>query len=260
VGALDRKGDMTMLITSLFSGETDLECIESSLGELLWQIDDPALAPDLATQLELHIRHCAACRLQISLQRDVESGLRNGQLKIHASLNDVPAWVRPVSGFSGLALAASLALIFIIPPSLPNSNMVVRGGDDPEIISPLPDVVIHDRTPHIQWTTMERANKYRVSVRTVDGQYSWSSETTAAEVTIPDESHLPASARLRVSVEPIPAHAAPDGAIRSSFRTGSWREFLGFRVGAAPREILAGALLGGLGLLIGLATLLKHRS
>ena len=248
-----------MLITFPSSGELDFECIESGLGELIWRIDDPTTSPELLEQLELHVQHCAACRLQMSLQREVASGLRDGQLTVHDSSIARPSWAQWSSGAGGLALAACLALIFILPPVQPNDAMILRGDDDPVVESPLPDVVIHDRTPQISWTKLDRATKYKVSVRDIDGDYQWSGETTSNSISVADISALPPSSRLRVRVETVPAHAAPDGGLQSSFRTGSLREFVGFRLGSAPRRLRYGALLGSLGLLVGLASFLRFR-
>jgi hypothetical protein len=248
-----------MLMTIPFSGEQDFECIESSLGELIWRIDDPTTSSELLDDLELHVQHCAACRLQMSLQREVASGLRDGRLTMLAPSIARPSWAPWSSGVGAMALAACLALIFILPPVQSNEALVMRGDDSPVVVSPLPDVVIHDRTPQITWTKLDRATQYRVSVRDVDGDYQWSGETTSNSISISENAALPSSSRLRIRVETIPAHAAPDGGLQSSFRTGDWREFVDFRLGSAPRSLRFGALLGSLGLLVGLTSLLRFR-
>ncbi len=235
------------------------ECIEPGLGEQIWRVDDPTTSPGLRSEIELHLRHCAACRLRSSLERDVADGLRDGRLSVSAPTAIRPSWARWTTGAGAAALAACLALIFLLPPRGAVDDMLLRGADDVAVTAPRPDEVVLDRTPAIRWTALERANSYRVTVRDVDGDYAWTGETTDTELSIPDSDPLPSSARLRIEVVPTPAVAAPDGGLRSSFRSGSMGEFLGFRAERSHPGVKLGALLGGLALLIGGIAAIRQR-
>lgn len=240
------------------SGERDYECIDPGLGEQIWRIDDPATPPDLSRRLVAHVRHCADCRLHLALTRDLAAGLRDGTLAAEVAAGS-PAWARWTGGLGGLALAACLALVFLLPPAPAGEDRLLRGADAPAVTAPVPDAVILDRTPVVRWTPVERATRYRVSVREVGGDFAWSAETSGNEIAVPAAATLPRAARLRVDVEPVPAHLVRGGRLQSSFRTGGWNEFLGFRLQAAPAGLLVGAIAGLAGLLAGGLGVLRHR-
>ncbi|HPF36774.1 MAG TPA: hypothetical protein P5571_11000 [Candidatus Krumholzibacteria bacterium] len=248
---------MSLNVGSPSSGERNFECIEPDLGAQTLLIDDPATDSELKSRLTHHVAHCADCRLRVALARDMAAGLRSGLLQ--APEDGTPAWVRWTGGLGGLALAASLALVFLLPPSPPGSGRIQRGADDPHVTAPVADSVIRDRTPVLRWTPVDRATGYRVSVREVGGGFVWEAETSTPEIGLPAAAVLPPSSRLRVDVEPVPGHLVRGGRLQSSFRTGSWDEYLPFRFGAAPRVVLAGALAGLAGLVVGLFGLMRGR-
>lgn len=247
---------MRMQIPS--SGERDFECIDPGLGAQIWRLDDPTTAPGLRDRLDLHVRHCADCRLALAVAREAGEGLRAGRLVVAGPL--LPAWIRWTGGLGAGALAACLALVFLLPPRPAGDSPLLRGTGAPAVTSPAPDTVIRDRTPEIRWTPLEHAVRYRITVREVGGDYAWQGESVTPAFALPSGADLPVSSRFRVDVEPVPAHAAPGGRLQSSFRTGSWGEFVDFRLGAAPPALLAGALAGLAGLLAGAYGLFRHRS
>lgn len=232
---------------------SDYECIDPTLGDQIWRLEDPATATDLRTQLATHVRYCAACRLRRSLVEEVSGGLREGRLSLRVPVRH-PAWTMWTTRVGALAAAACLALIFVLPPRLATDGLVMRGDDEPRIIDPLAGTVIADHTPTIRWTAIPRATAYRVSVREIGGSYAWHTETSQNDAAVPADAPLPASARLRVTVEPVPTHLAPAGGLQASFRSGSWREFIGFRVMAAPPLVLVVAVGGMLTTMVGILT------
>lgn len=249
-----------MLAVNPGAGGFDYECIDPSLGEHLWRLDDPTTAADLQTRLQRHLRHCSVCRQRVALSRTVAEGLQDGRLVIRPMQADRRVWSEWSLNLGVGVLAACLALVFVLPPRLPGLDLVMRGGNGPFIAAPLPGSVVLDRTPVIRWTRIERASSYRVSLREVGGDFQWSGETTSPEVSLPASARLPVSARFRVGVEPVPAHLVADGALQTSFRTGTWREFAAFRLGAAPPAILIGALAGALALMVGAMGWLRTRT
>jgi len=248
-----------MTIQNPSSGDRIYECIDDGLGSQIWRLDDPTTNPELQERLRLHVRHCAACRERLAVTRHTAAGLADGSLSLTPAATPRQAWPVWLSGAGAAALAACLALVFLLPPRTAGDGLILRGEGDAAILAPKADTVIRDRTPEIRWTPVDKARGYDVTVREVDGDYRWEGRSAAPSLTLPDDAGLPSSARFRVEVTPEPAHLGSDG-LRTSFRTGTWSEFLDFRLRAAPRPLVPGALLGALALLVGLAARLRPRS
>lgn len=227
------------------------ECIEPTLGEQIWRLGAPDCPAELRPRLEAHLRHCAHCRLELAIERRVGAELETGGLRISPGRGGSrkAAWF---SGAGVAALAAGLALLLLAPPRAAHQDMIVRGDDQPAIERPVPDEVVRGGRPQLRWTELAGANRYQVRITMVDGGYTWTSTTTEPQAAVPEGMELPVGARFRAEVEPIPAHAAPDGALRTSFRTGDAGEWFSYRLrrGAPAGRWLAGA--GVLGALTGL--------
>ena len=228
----------------------EFECIDAELGDQLWRRDDPDCPAELRRRLDLHHAHCAACRLQVAVQERTAAGLRDGRLKLAAPASGrLPVWL---GTFGGTALAAGLALVLLLPPRAPHEDLVLRGAADgmPAIERPVPGEVVRGGRPTLRWTPLDGASRYEVQVTMAEGDYSWSASTDQAEARVPAGMDLPRDARFRVSVAPVPAHLAPDGAMRTSFRTGDTAAWLGYRLrrGATPGR--AAGLVGALSLLL----------
>lgn len=239
-----------MAMTNLETYHPDYECIDPELGAELWRLEDPDTDDELRSRLGRHLRHCAACRQRNALSRVVAEGLRDGRLTLRPVAAGA-SWAIWSQGLGAGALAACLALMLALPPRLPATALTMRGGDGPVVTAPLPGSVILDRTPVLRWTAVAPATRYHVTIREVGGDYQWQGETTAPEIAVPAGARLPRPARLRASVEPVPAYVVPDGALQFSFRTGTLGEFALFRLTAASRPVLIGVFLGTLGLMIG---------
>lgn len=224
------------------------ECLDPNLGEQLWRIAADACPEDLRARLEHHVSHCAACRLQLALEREVVQGLRTGGLHLSAPAPRYGGVVGWTAACGTTALAAGLVVLFVLPPTAPHDHMVLRGGDGPAIVRPVPDEVVRGGRLTLRWTPLEQATRYDVTVSAVEGDHTWSTQVREPSATIPPESALPVGARYRARVEPVPAYLAPDGALRTSFRTGGTGEWFGYRVGhgAAAGRWLGGAGLAGL--------------
>jgi len=159
----------------------------------------------------------------------------------------------------GAALAAGLALLVLMPPSAPHEQMTLRGDEGPSIERPVAEEVVLDRRPTVRWTALPRARTYAVTVEAVGGDYRWTTNTDTPEATVPAGEELPTDTRFRVSVEPVPAHAAPDGALRSSFRTGDPAAWFGHRLRHGADLARGLGTVGFLGFAAGLAGLLRLR-
>lgn len=220
------------------------ECIDPELGNRLWLLDTPDCPEELAARLDHHLRYCAACRLRQAVAERVEAGLRDGSLVVRPDFRGrFAAWS---GGLGAVAVAAGLAVLLLLPPRAPHEALVLRGEDGPIIESPVPDEVVRGERPTIRWTPLAGATRYEVRVSAVDGGHDWSVSTRVAETAVPETDPLAPGTRYRIRVEPVPGHLAPDGALRSSFRTGSTGAWLRYRL---ERGAPAGRWLGGAGLL-----------
>jgi hypothetical protein len=226
--------------------DRDHECIDPALGSELWRRHDPDCPAELRARLDAHLAYCAACRLTVAVEAGVAAGLRDRTLHVEqaSGAHRVSRW----AGGSGAGLlAAGLALLLLLPPRAPHEGLVLRGDDGPAIVRPVPDEVVLGGRPAFRWTPLAGANRYDLQVTMVDGTAAWSTTTDQAEAAVPAGMDLPRDARFRVSVQPVPAHVAPGGALRSSFRTGGLRAWLGYRArqgSPVGRVVVFGGLLG----------------
>ena len=226
------------------------ECIDPSLGDELWRLDDTATPDQVRARIEDHLVFCAACRLEVSLATHVATGLRDGSLRVAGETSRRrlawPWW----NGVGGALAAAGLAMILILPPGAPESGSTRRGGEEaPAITRPVSNEVVAAGHPELRWNPVTDARTYRVTVRSVDGTVEWQGEATEPRLRLPDDTPLPAGKRYRVAVEPVPAYLGGGSGLRTTFRTGTWLDVVGFR-------LVAGSAVGrGVGAL-GLAALL----
>ncbi len=238
----------------------DEACIDTTLGTELWRLETADCPAELRSRLETHVTYCAACRLQLAVERKVVAGLGDGSLVLR---RPAPAYARYAvwSASVGItAVACSLALMLLLPPIAPHSAMTMRGDDGPSINRPVPDEVVLGGQPTIRWTPLEGVTSYNVQVETVDGNHRWSTNTPTAEITVPASDELPLNMRCRIRIEPVPAHLAPAEGLRTSFRTGSTGSWIQYRLGHAKSISRWFGGFGLAGILAGVAGLLTRRS
>jgi hypothetical protein len=239
------------------SGTT--ECIDPELGGRLWRLHDEACPAKLRGRLETHVAFCADCRLQLALERHAEAGLRSGALALPPADSRPSRWVAWSVGFGAAALAASLALLLLLPPATPHERLVLRGHGDPAIERPIADEIILGRRPTVRWTPLPGAARYDLHVESVDGGYRWSVSTGDPAATVPADHELPANTRFRVHVKPVPAHLAPHGSLQTSFRTGGARAWFAHRLLHSSGTVRAVGILGLACLIAGIAGRLVYR-
>jgi len=208
------------------------ECIDPDLGDQLGGLDDPEVNERLRQRLLFHLESCAACRLQREVGEKIVSGLRDGRLDA-----DIVARgrrrTRAVNLAGWLGLAAGLAMVLLLPPQLRDDGVMRDESARPVIVRPVSEEVV-GTTPTVRWTTIENASSYRITVTSVDGEFSWSEQTTASQIEVRPAPPLTRGHRFRVMVEPVPAHLAPAGGMRTAFHTGRLDQIAAFRLRHAP--------------------------
>ncbi len=249
------------------SGKTDhdhrFECVEPDLGEQLWKLDTDDVAHELKQRLERHLRVCDDCRLQRAVHARLGEMGAEGDLVVEVEpARDAHRWRRPdglMAACGGLALAASLALVLVLPPTLPRAPGLSRAEDPgPGFLRPVEGEVLGADTPDLKWRPIAGATAYNLEITQTDGDYGWRGRADDASVRLPAEAALPARGRFRVLLEPVPADLAPLGGVSVSFRRAGPAEVFAYRVVAAPPAVHVLGVLGLAALAVG-APLLRRR-
>ncbi len=237
-------------------GNEGFACVEPALGSELWQYGLPSLDANLRERLERHVQICDACRMALAIERRVASGLKDGTLRLDTAQARRPlslllpilrptarsVWARVSAAAGACALAASVALMILLPPHAGDSGRLSRSETSPiGFTRPVEGEVTLDRTPELSWQPIEGATAYRVVLREIGGTYTWTGETQALAIRVPANAPLPSAARARALLEPIPADVAAPGGVSVSFETAGLPRYLGYRVGASA----AGARVAG---------------
>jgi len=140
--------------------------------------------------------------------------------------------------------------MLMMPPRPPGQVGVMRAeSEQPKMLRPVAEEVV-GATPELHWTSIEKASAYQITVSSDDGEFTWSEHTAETKIKVPNDSPLPVGQRFWVMVEPIPAHLASAGGMRSIFRTGNMPEIARYRLYKAPWAVKCLSLFG-LVLLIG---------
>ncbi len=227
------------------------ECVQPELGEQLWKLDTDDVEPDLQHRLARHLRVCDDCRLQRAVHDRLGTMGAAGEISIEVEEQPLRLRIRRSDRFlaacGGLALAASLVLAMLLPPSLPRAPGVSRGVDpEPGFLRPVEGEVLSDGTPTLSWRPIGGATSYRLEITQTDGDYSWLGGADGTSVRLPAEVTLPARGRFLILLEPVPSDLAPLGGVSVSFRRAGLVATMGYRLQTAPFAV---HLLGGLGLI-----------
>jgi hypothetical protein len=236
--------------------DNPFECVEPELGELLWQYGMPDVDPVLRAKLADHLTICDACRFTLATEERVIRGLQAGSLTLREPAR--PRWSRFFAGILGpsrgrvlafggaVTLAASLVLMFLVPPSPTSGGLRRTAAGVPHFTRPVEGEVILSASPRLIWSAVPGASSYRLEVSQIGGRYEWQGESTTQSLQIPADAALLRAGRYRAILFPVPADLAGPGGISVSFARGDLGRFVGYRLGAAPRWI---QILGLLGLL-----------
>ncbi|MFT5234294.1 MAG: hypothetical protein ACI9UK_001618 [Candidatus Krumholzibacteriia bacterium] len=223
------------------------ECVDPQWGDQLVRMHEADLAPAVRQGLENHLFICDACRLSQQVESAVGEATRAGRVIIKPGKvsRHLPfpllRWAGPTT------IAASLALLFLLPPTGRGSGGVQRDGESaPKFERPVEGEIVWGNVPELKWSPIEGATSYRVVISEVGGDFKWTGSTDWTRVQMSAEHPLPDDGIFRGVVHPVPADLARPTAVTVAFSRSGWREYFRYRVGAAPGVVkgLAGAGFG----------------
>ena len=216
------------------------ECVDPELGAYLAELGDADPDPDTQRDLHNHLLICDACRLQQAARKRIAAGLQDGTYHLDGADTSLIDRYRPPRWSAWLALAACLALVFVLPPRPLNEPGPSRAPDsDFAMTRPVEGEYLLAGSPRLAWHPLAEASGYRITVASTDGTYRWQETTRANEIRIPADVPLPAQTRFLALLEPIPADLGPDGGLSVSFRTTSTQAWIWYRLQAASPVLLA---------------------
>ncbi|MCP4292386.1 MAG: hypothetical protein GY780_11205 [bacterium] len=218
----------------------DFECVQPEAGNEIWRLEMPDTEPELRTRLENHLAICDSCRLTLAVHGQLQNP---AQAKI----------LRPPFNFGltgVLALAASLALAFILPPGQMDRTLM-RGDSGPAFISPIEGEVVLQETPQLKWSQVPGATSYEVRITGVSDDYEWTSSSSQPTITIAEEHGLAHNQEVRVVVKTVPGDLVPLGSISVQFSREGPAPFVAYRVVSAPLVAKFLALAGLIFILLG---------
>jgi len=230
-----------------YDREPGFECVDPQWGDQMIRLHEADLTPAVRKGLEDHLFICDACRLSQQVEATVGEAIRAGRVTIEPGTVARPLPFPLLRWAGPTAIAASLVLMFLMPPTGRNPGGVQRDGESaPRFERPVEGEIVWGDAPELKWSPIEGATSYRVEISEVGGDFKWTGSTNGTSVQMSPENPLPDDGIFRGVVLPVPADLARPTAVTVAFSRSGWREFLRYRVKAAPVVIkgLAGVGFG----------------
>ena len=178
-------------------------------GECLDEMAIAALAEGSSTDDErvaatAHLVTCASCRSQLT---ELRAALDDGAITVALPRTGTPRRLRSafVRGVSAAGLAAAAVLAFAIVPNRARNEDAAPMRDEtgalvvaPVTVAPV-DVVFG--APVFRWSSVPRANGYRVRVFDAEGVVVWETRTSDTTAVLPSPSTLHRDVRYPWKVE-----------------------------------------------------------
>ena len=198
-----------------------LACVDTGVGERILDLASPTLDPDERELLEAHKEVCAFCRLALDLHLKLGNGIRDGSLKIETSAVSKPVRRHDWMGWAaGTAIAASLVLMFVLPPRPVGSPLVLRGANKAQFLRPAEGEVVRKGALALSWTEVPGADGYRVQVTGTYTGSTWTGISDEAHLVIPKDAVPANEETYRVILSTVPEDLLPPGSVSVSFQTG----------------------------------------
>ncbi len=210
--------------------KTPFECIDPSVGEQIWRLEQPGPDSPRRAELEAHLSACHACRLAVDLDAKARELARSGRLergarswrpRIPRLIPDRTIWI------AGFGLAASLAAVIFLPPRPVADGSSVRGRERIRFLRPVEGEVVAASRPVLRWTPIPGASRYSVEIRDRDGDLVWECETSNPSIRPPADVSLRHGRGYKALLSVQPADLLPPGRPSVFFRSDSpWRMVL----------------------------------
>lgn len=212
----------------------ELDCVEPSVGDRILELLDENLGAEDRRLLEAHRHVCAQCRLVLDLERGFAEALGEPSLD-----SDGPRVVgvigrRVWAGWAAVAaIAASLVLMFGLPPRPVGSTVASRGSEQVGFVAPVEGEVVAADGFRLRWRPVQGAASYRVRIGGLEEGTLWTGTSSRPELAVPAEVELTEGAEYRALLSTVPEDLLPAGGRSVTFRTGSRREILTHRASHA---------------------------
>ena len=235
-----------------------LECVDTSVGERILELESSTLDADERILLEAHRDVCSFCRLTLDLHHRLGSGIRDGSLEVN-KFNDLKiVQQRKWTGWTAaVAIAASLVLVMVLPPRPVGPTLVERGTDDAQFLQPVEGEVVRDGELTLAWTDVPGADSYRVQITGLNEGFTWQGTSDELQLVVPQIAGLTSNETYRVLLSTVPADLLPPGGTSVSFRTGGFFAVASHRVRRAQPVSYMLALSG---LAMAFACMIRRRS
>jgi len=197
-----------------YDREPGFECVDPQWGDQMIRLHEADLTPAVRKGLEDHLFICDACRLSQQVEATVGEAIRAGRVTIEPGTVARPLPFPLLRWAGPTAIAASLVLMFLMPPTGRNPGGVQRDGESaPRFERPVEGEIVWGDAPELKWSPIEGATSYRVEISEVGGDFKWTGSTNGTSVQMSPENPLPDDGIFRGVVLPVPADLARPTAV-----------------------------------------------
>ena len=224
----------------------EFECLEPELQAKVAQHALEELDPVTRKHWERHLEICHACRENQQMEKAIGELIAKGVgVPMRERLHPVrlgQSWGRRrprtrVLG-AGLAAAAGLILAIALPPAegilWSAGHRITKSDADASftIERPHEGEILYLTGGDLEWSSVTDARFYRVTLESLDGEYTWSGTASSTALRLPETSEGPGD--FTAAVKPFPEGLAPEGLQTVSFRRDGVLPFLGYRLSHLP--------------------------
>lgn len=158
--------------------------------------------------------------------------------------------------FGGLAVAASLVGVLLLPPTPAGRFSAARGPGEPVFVRPVEGEVLPARHRRLEWRGVPGATGYQVQLRDDEGTTVWEGGTELTVIRLPGYVKLESRRNYKALLTVRPPDLLPPGGASVAFRTGpAWESALQ----RVRRPDLRAFLLGVAGLGLAVLGAVRHR-
>lgn len=125
----------------------------------------------------------------------------------------------------GLAVAASLVGVLLLPPRPDGRVVSLRGEGEAVFVRPVEGEVIYTGHRQLEWREVPGATGYQLQLRDEQGATVWEGGTELTVIRLPESVRLQSSQNYKALLAVRPPDLIPPGGASVAFRTGGAREY-----------------------------------